>query len=304
MLNHALSRRLSLGSFGLLLAVGTACGSSDPSSPPGAASGGTSSDAAGASGAGAAGQAAVSGTTSGGTGGVGGGNAGASGIATGGLGGAMSGSSGNGGSGGAPAQPRTIQVLSYNIKLGSLSSLETIAEIILASNADVVGLQEVDKGTERSDGLDEPAVLAQLTGMQAFFAPALHDFDGGQYGEAALVSPELHVVQAIPHDLDQVNSGFETRSAIELRIATSAGAAQPDFVFISTHWEHIHNTGGDQNRAGQAEHVNRIGQAAAALAPALLVGDLNDLAAVLDSGARRLLSHRLDLPPGPALASE
>lgn len=160
--------------------------------------------------------------------------------------------------------------MTFNIKTGSLSSLEVVADIITRSGADVVAVQEVDKGTNRSQGVDQPARLAQLTNMQARFAAGLHDYDGGQYGLVVLVAKQLSVVASHGHDLDQVEAG-ETRAALEVEIASSAAGSSPAFTFINTHLDHRSS----RNRATQAAQLNRIGAAAGALRPVLLAGDLN-----------------------------
>lgn len=197
-----------------------------------------------------------------------GGSPGGGGSASAGVAGAAGGVAGA--AGGVGIEPLTLRVLTFNIKTGSLSSLETIADIVTASRADIVGLQEVDKGTNRSNGVDQPARLAELTGRQAFFAPGLHDYDGGQYGVATLVAAELRVLIATPHDLDQPAAG-EARAALELAVARPENDSMtPDFVFLNTHWDLV-----DENRVAQAEHVGRIGMAHPAGTPLLLVGDLN-----------------------------
>ena len=50
-------------------------------------------------------------------------------------------------------------------------------------DADVVGLQELDSGTQRSNGVDQPAAIAAATGSEVRFARAI-DHDGGEYGVA------------------------------------------------------------------------------------------------------------------------
>jgi endonuclease/exonuclease/phosphatase family metal-dependent hydrolase len=238
----------------------------EPAVPP-VAQGGTLAAAGAGGSTGASGGAAPS--TSAGQAGVGqGGNLAGTG-GSGGVGGADASAGGSGGGAGGNDAPFTLRILTFNIKTGSLSSLETIAEIIEASGADVAGLQEVDKGTQRSAGVDQPAVLAQLTDMQPFFAPGLADFDGGQYGVAALISHDLRVLSATPHQLDQPAAG-EARAALEIELARlEKNADLPDFVFMNTHWDLVL-----ENRVAQAQHVNSIGMTHAST-PLLLVGDLN-----------------------------
>lgn len=60
------------------------------------------------------------------------------------------------------------------------------AAAIQRERPDFVGLQEVDcKAARRSGGVDQPAELGRLTGMQATFAKAI-PFQGGGYGVAVL----------------------------------------------------------------------------------------------------------------------
>lgn len=72
-----------------------------------------------------------------------------------------------------------LRVASYNLLHGiDLSQrgaidLAAVAGAIAALGADVVGLQEVDRGQERSGGVDQVRELAALLGMSGVFCPAL-----------------------------------------------------------------------------------------------------------------------------------
>ena len=81
-----------------------------------------------------------------------------------------------------------INVATYNICHGRYADLDwsRIASAIREADADIVGLQEIDMGTNRIGGLDTVAALTAATGLtHALFVPAM-DFDGGQYGTAIL----------------------------------------------------------------------------------------------------------------------
>ncbi len=71
-----------------------------------------------------------------------------------------------------PAQ--NLKVLTYNIHHGQnmqgASDLQGIANVILATNPDLVALQEMDSATARSQGADQLKELASLTGMYTYFA--------------------------------------------------------------------------------------------------------------------------------------
>lgn len=88
-----------------------------------------------------------------------------------------------------PAASDTVRVVVYNIHAGKdaaqIDNLERVAAVVMGSSADVVLLQEVDRMTERSGGVDQAAVLARLTKMHATFGKSL-DYQGGEYGIAIL----------------------------------------------------------------------------------------------------------------------
>lgn len=90
--------------------------------------------------------------------------------------------------GAGPAEPgadTTYTIVSFNIRAGTdlarQPSLERVAALLDTLDADVVLLQEVDRGTRRSGGVDQLARLRDLTGMAGVFGRAI-DFDGGEYG--------------------------------------------------------------------------------------------------------------------------
>ena len=89
---------------------------------------------------------------------------------------------------GTPSPP-SFRVMTFNIHHGEgldgKVDLARIAEVIRRERADLVALQEVDKGVLRTDRRDLPAELATLTGMTCVFSNNFH-FQGGEYGNAVL----------------------------------------------------------------------------------------------------------------------
>ncbi|HEX8354515.1 MAG TPA: endonuclease/exonuclease/phosphatase family protein [Pyrinomonadaceae bacterium] len=89
----------------------------------------------------------------------------------------------------APRKRVHLRVMSYNIHVGvgmdKKLDLKRIADVIKLQRCDLVGLQEVDRGVERTGRVDEIKELARLTGMDYAFAHNL-DYQGGQYGVAVL----------------------------------------------------------------------------------------------------------------------
>ena len=81
--------------------------------------------------------------------------------------------------------PREIRVLTYNIRHGEgmdhKIDLPRIAKVIVAAKPDIVALEEVDQGTRRASGVDQPAEFARLTGMNVVFGRNIA-YDGGGYG--------------------------------------------------------------------------------------------------------------------------
>ncbi len=73
------------------------------------------------------------------------------------------------------AYDRMVRVMSYNVHFGqsleNVYDLQSIADVITDSGADVVCLQEVDVNWgERSNYDDTLAILAKMTGMESFYA--------------------------------------------------------------------------------------------------------------------------------------
>ncbi len=104
-----------------------------------------------------------------------------------------------------------FRILSYNIRAGrgmDLSpALDRQAAAIRALAPDVVAVQEVDRCTRRTGGVDQAAALAEATGLGSVFAKAL-DFEGGAYGIALLFRKPPRstrtVALAAPHDENRV----------------------------------------------------------------------------------------------------
>ncbi len=98
----------------------------------------------------------------------------------------------------AAAAPVRLRVMSYNLRVGKgggewdgkTVDLEPAAKVIEAERPDLVGLQEVDFLRARTNGMDQPAWMAQRLGMHTAFVPALFGTPGrkdmDQYGVALL----------------------------------------------------------------------------------------------------------------------
>ncbi len=82
-----------------------------------------------------------------------------------------------------------LRVLTYNIHHGEgvdgKIDIERIANLIREAKADIVALQEVDRGVERTKKIDIMTMLSDLTGMAYAFGKNI-DYQGGDYGNGFL----------------------------------------------------------------------------------------------------------------------
>ena len=162
----------------------------------------------------------------------------------------------------------TLRIVTYNIHHGQgtdgVFDLPRIAGLIAGAQPDLVALQEVDENTDRSSGVNQLDVLAQLTGMHAAFGKTL-DYGGGAYGVAVLSRwPLLNTSnEPLPNSPDR-----EPRTTLTVRVR--AGDAGPVLQFVCTHFDQGRDP---QDRQAQAEAVNE--RESHVTVPAILAGDMN-----------------------------
>jgi endonuclease/exonuclease/phosphatase family metal-dependent hydrolase len=134
--------------------------------------------------------------------------------------------------------PREIRVLVYNIHAGKdakgVDNLARVAELVRSTNADIVLLQEVDRGTTRSGKVDQPDVLSKLTGFNIAFGKTL-DYQGGDYGIAVLSRWPIRgdTLIRLPVNPPQARSGglYEPRGALRATIEVPGGSLE----VVNTH---------------------------------------------------------------------
>jgi endonuclease/exonuclease/phosphatase family metal-dependent hydrolase len=165
--------------------------------------------------------------------------------------------------------PGTVRVLTYNIHHGEgrdgRIDLSRLAGVIKSVQPDVVALQEVDEGTERSGSVDQLAEFERLTDMHAEFGNAM-DYSGGGYGVAVL--SRWPVLTTANHPLPS-SPDREPRTALTVQLR--AGEDGPLLQFTSTHLDQ----GPDpENRLAQARQLNEL-LASAEAQPGILAGDMN-----------------------------
>lgn len=160
----------------------------------------------------------------------------------------------------------TLRVAVYNVKHGlgmdERIDLERIADVLRPLDADVITLQEIDRGVDRTDGADQAERLGELLGMSAHFGPFM-PYQNGDYGMAVLT--RIPVSRVENHRLPD---GDEPRTALEV-VVNVGDSGEP----VSVVGIHLYRT--PEERRAQAIALSE------ALAdrshPVVLAGDFNSL---------------------------
>jgi len=142
--------------------------------------------------------------------------------------------------------------------------LSRIAALIQRERADLVALQEVDRGVQRTDRRDLPAELAALTGLTCVFSNNFH-YQGGEYGNAVLT--RFPVLSATNSHYQMLRTN-EQRGILQLTLAVQ----QHRLVFMNTH---IDYRGDDTERLLNVKEIKELARQQAGT-PVILCGDFND----------------------------
>lgn len=160
-----------------------------------------------------------------------------------------------------------INVATYNICHGRYADLDwsRIASAIREADADIVGLQEIDMGTNRIGGLDTVAALTAATGLtHALFVPAM-DFDGGQYGTAIL--SRYPIAAAEYHPLPSAHYEPRAFGCVTLDLGEGRTVA-----FLNTHLSY---ESAEQQKIQMRHLADWMAGHLPADIPAVLTGDFN-----------------------------
>lgn len=166
-----------------------------------------------------------------------------------------------------PAKPTTFRVMTYNIHHGEgldgKVDLRRIAKLIRHEGADIVALQEVDKGVERTRQRDLAAELATLTGLTCVFSNNFN-FQGGQYGNAVLTRFPVLTATNLHYQMLRPN---EQRGLLQLLLEIHGRR----LVFMTTHIDYR------PDDAERLMNIEQIGQVAKPYAdqPVIVSGDFN-----------------------------
>ena len=182
-----------------------------------------------------------------------------------------------------PTTSHTFRVMTYNIHHGEgldgKVDLLRIAELIKREGADIVALQEVDKGVERTARRDFPDELAALTGMTCVFSNNYH-FQGGEYGNAVLT--RFPVKRWTNTHYQKVNE-TEQRGILQLTLEIRGR----EIVFMATHIDHRPDDAARWSNVGEIEGLLQQYRGR----PIIICGDFNDTP---ESRVCRRLSQTFD----------
>lgn len=166
----------------------------------------------------------------------------------------------------ASAKPATFRVLCYNIHHGEGTDkkldLERIGRVIESAAPDLVAVQEVDRGTTRTERVDQAAALAKQLGMSHVFGKTI-DYAGGEYGLLVLSRFPLvgHERVLLPPPIQQ-----EQRGVLVARIRLPDGR---EIRLACTHLSIV----SDAERAEQTAKINELLLDGGP--PVILAGDFN-----------------------------
>lgn len=181
--------------------------------------------------------------------------------------------------------PIALRVLCYNIHYGQgtdgVYDVPRLAEVINKTKPDLVALQEVDVGVERSGRIHEARQLGELTGLAVRYGPTQH-YEGGLFGNAVLSRlpiSDVHI-QPLPYTEATAERTTYPRGAIAVTVKLPNNRS---LRFISTHFQH--NV--EDDRVAEATAINKL--FAIDDVPTILAGDMN---AVPDSAPISILNRK------------
>lgn len=162
-----------------------------------------------------------------------------------------------------------LKVLSYNVhhcnppSIPGLIDVDGITKVIIDSNAELVGLQEIDVNNERSGmHLNQAKKLAELTDMHYYFSKGI-DYKGGEYGTAILSKYPISQMETIQLPEEP---GSERRTLSVLTVDLPNGKKVR---FGNTHLDFT----SDENALAQAKAITTYFEEEEI--PVVLVGDFN-----------------------------
>jgi endonuclease/exonuclease/phosphatase family metal-dependent hydrolase len=167
---------------------------------------------------------------------------------------------------GYPRQTKPLLVMTFNIaghdSLYDGDHITQIAKVINEVKPDIVGLQEVHRGTWQVRFHDQAKELHQLTGLNIFFGPSFGEAGGG-YGNAILTRGSF-----VYNHIHPLPSFGEPRSMIESLIRI-------DGMHINVYVTHLTSWGQFKSESRDEELVCLSKAVRTSKYPYLLMGDFN-----------------------------
>lgn len=167
------------------------------------------------------------------------------------------------------ANPRELRVMTFNIHhaegVDGVLDVARIAALIRETQADVVGLQEVDRGAERTGRRDLLKEIADLAGMRFVFGKNI-DLQGGDYGNALLTT---RPIVSEGNKLLPTTGGGEQRGVLQVVL----DVAGTQVLVLTTHLDHRRE---DPQRVASADAIAATIQAWGE-GPVVAMGDFNDV---------------------------
>lgn len=174
-----------------------------------------------------------------------------------------------------PEAPPRLRILCYNIHYGQgmdgVYDVERLAEVIRKFDPDLVALQEIDVGVERSGRVHQIRELGKFTRLASRYGPTQH-YQGGLYGNGVL--SKLPILDVAIHPLPYTEATPEKttypRGCIAVTVEMPNGKP---LRFISTHFQH--NV--EEDRVAEAKAINQLFGDDAKNIPTILAGDMNSV---------------------------
>ncbi len=164
---------------------------------------------------------------------------------------------------------QTIRVMTWNIHHGEGMDknidVKRIAQLITEEKADIVAIQEVDRGVERSKKVDIITKLADMTGMTYAFGKTI-DCQGGECGNAFLTRFPI---------FEERNVLFKKFPEAEQRgvLVLVLGIIGEEIVVANTQFD---GQGNDSVQIASVSELRRIMKGSSSRAT-ILCGDFNDI---------------------------
>jgi endonuclease/exonuclease/phosphatase family metal-dependent hydrolase len=129
---------------------------------------------------------------------------------------------------------RPLRLVSYNVHscrgADGVVSAERVADVVASLAPDVVALQELDSGRQRSGGERQPDAIARRLRMEFFFCCTVREGDEA-YGHAIMSHHPMSLVHVAPLPSLHVLGVHEPRSAMWTRVEVDGSPLD----VVSTH---------------------------------------------------------------------